>query len=287
MRKNTSQQSEVKKSEDKIFFNFGKIISIITDSNFITCCGCCHLKFSKLDKMANNKMKKLNIFAQRKRVSEQMSPTTPTTDTLHRIVNAKEEARRRWEEEQELFDRRKREHELKMVEIERAEVTRREEEIRRRNEELDERRRKNRLVQDTVAEQLRSLQMKLEEYKVKHKEDEELLEDDITTLEDKLLEVKSTLEERIRNLQLDDTSKFGSPPSAPHPDDYDGASGAYPTLPVPLARSMMSGLDASRYNRSSVGQIRPSSQGSSPNASSSSRSDTPKTDDQSDFDSSV
>ena len=40
------------------------------------------------------------------------------------------QARRKWEEEQESFDRRRREHEMKMVEMERAEVVRREEEIR-------------------------------------------------------------------------------------------------------------------------------------------------------------
>ncbi len=80
------------------------------------------------------------------------------------------------------------------------------------------------------------LQLRLEEYKIKHKEEEETMEDDITSLEDKLLNVKSTLENRIRTLESDE--KFGLtslPPSAPAHDDYDSA-GAYPTLPIPQTR---------------------------------------------------
>jgi hypothetical protein len=42
--------------------------------------------------MSNNKMKKLNLFNPRK--SRLPDPPTPTTDTLHRIVNAKEEVSR-------------------------------------------------------------------------------------------------------------------------------------------------------------------------------------------------
>ena len=41
-----------------------------------------------------------------------------------------------------------------MVEIERQEVERREEEVRRRNEDLDEKRRKHRMIQDAVTEQV-------------------------------------------------------------------------------------------------------------------------------------
>ena len=60
----------------------------------------------------------------------------------------------KWQKEQEEFNRRKREHEIQLVEIERQEVQRREEEVRRRNEDLDDKRRKHRLIQDAVAEQV-------------------------------------------------------------------------------------------------------------------------------------
>ena len=60
----------------------------------------------------------------------------------------------KWQKEQEEFNRRKREHEIHLVEIERQEVERREEEVRRRNEDLDEKRRKHRMIQDAVAEQV-------------------------------------------------------------------------------------------------------------------------------------
>ena len=61
----------------------------------------------------------------------------------------------KWQKEQEEFNRRKREHEIQLVEIERQEVERREEEVRRRNEDLDEKRRKHRMIQDAVNEQVR------------------------------------------------------------------------------------------------------------------------------------
>ena len=60
----------------------------------------------------------------------------------------------KWQKEQEEFNRRKREHEIQLVEIERQEVERREEEVRRRNEDLDEKRRKHRMIQDAVTEQV-------------------------------------------------------------------------------------------------------------------------------------
>ena len=75
-----------------------------------------------------------------------------------------------------------------------------------------------------------NFQARLEEYKISHKQEEESIEDGITNLEDKLLEVKSTLETRIRALE-----GASLPPSAPIPDDYD-SSGSYPTLPVPQTR---------------------------------------------------
>lgn len=48
------------------------------------------------------------------------SPTSPSapTDTLNRIVTAKEEAKRKWEGAQEEFRVRQREHEIKMIEME-------------------------------------------------------------------------------------------------------------------------------------------------------------------------
>ena len=63
----------------------------------------------------------------------------------------------KWQKEQEEFNRRRREHDIQLVEIEQQEVSRREEEITRRNEDLDEKRRKHRLIQDAVAEQVRQV----------------------------------------------------------------------------------------------------------------------------------
>lgn len=193
---------------------------------------------------------------------------TPTGKTLDRLVNAKEEAQRRWVEQQDEFVRRRRDHEMRMIAMEATEADRREEEIRRRIEGLDEQKRKNRLVQEAVAEQLKSLEEKLHEYKVRHKADEESVEDEIATLEDTLAEVKVSLERRKRDLEaevqaeavattttttttsLSTTSlpaaALSEQPSAPpapglHPDGGDGSSedggSVYPTLPVAAARS--------------------------------------------------
>ena len=72
-----------------------------SSSFFCYCCGCFDESAKKVSMNNNNntsnnsnninRMKKLNIFNQRKsRVSDQL-PATPAVDTLHRIVNAKEE----------------------------------------------------------------------------------------------------------------------------------------------------------------------------------------------------
>ena len=46
------------------------------------------------------------------------------------------------------------------------------------------------MVQEAVADQLKSLEEKLHEYKIRHKADEEAVEDEIAALEDTLAEVK-------------------------------------------------------------------------------------------------
>merc|ERR1712018_478184 len=114
-----------------------------------------------------------------KRPNSQELPTAPT-DTLGRIVNAKEEAQRSWEQEQVEFANRRREHEIKMIEM----------------------RRKNKVIQDKVAEQIQILQQKLEEYKLEHKAQEESLEDEIVAKEDVISNVKESLEIIMKAVEL-------------------------------------------------------------------------------------
>ena len=47
-----------------------------------------------------------------------------------------------------------------MIAMEETEVARREQEVRQRNDDLDDRKRKNRMVQDAVAAQIRTLQVR-------------------------------------------------------------------------------------------------------------------------------
>ncbi len=109
------------------------------------------------------------------------------------IISSYWQARRAWEAEQDAFRRRGVAHEQRMLAMEEAEAARREQEVRARGESLDDIKRKNRIVQEKVAEQIAHLQMKLDEYKLAHKAEEEALEDEIATMEDTLVEVMETV----------------------------------------------------------------------------------------------
>ena len=60
----------------------------------------------------------------------------------------------KWQRQQDDFNKRKRDHELHLVEIERKEVQRREEEIRKRKEVLDGKRRNHDEIQTAISEQV-------------------------------------------------------------------------------------------------------------------------------------
>ena len=50
--------------------------------------------------------------------------------------------------------------------------------------------------------QIKTLNHKLEEYRMEHKKEEEDLEDEIASMEDRLADVKSDLESRMRDLEI-------------------------------------------------------------------------------------
>ena len=64
-------------------------------------------------------------------------------------------------------------------------------------------RRKNKVIQNKVAEQIQILQQKLEEYKLDHKSQEESLEDEIVAKEDVIANVKESLEIRMKAVELE------------------------------------------------------------------------------------
>merc|ERR1712088_1201440 len=90
-----------------------------------------------------------------------------------------------------------------MIEMEQSEVSRREVELRKLGEDLVDIRRKNKMVQDKVKEQMEILQTKLDEYKLEHKAQEESLEDEIQAKEDTIISVKESIEIRMKALDLD------------------------------------------------------------------------------------
>jgi len=151
-------------------------------------------------------MKKLKggLFASKRRSTEGLdaTPSAPT-DTLNRIVIAKEEAQRKWEVDEEEHRRRKRDHEISMIEMEQAEVNRREKEVEKLNALLQDTRRKNQQVVDKVNEQIEILKVKLEEYKLDHKKHESSIEDDIAAKNEKKSQVQSTLDQRRKALEID------------------------------------------------------------------------------------
>jgi len=224
-------------------------------------------------------MKKLNIFASKRSSREIPSPTTASTpsaptDTLHRIVNAKEEAQRRWIEEQEEFRRKQREHEIQMIEMEGAEVKRREIEVKKLGTELEETRRKNRQIQDKVAEQIEILQRKLEEYKVEHKIHEESIEDDITTKEEAIFQVKESLEKRRKTLECDEELDDVSDTCLQDKTGSVSPTNMYPTIPL----SEQNHAKPTATNVFWYTSKLPKSPQLSANSAANSRSATPKTD---------
>jgi len=138
-------------------------------------------------------------------------------NTLDRIVKDKEGVKKRLEEEEKSFMNRKREYEKKMIEFEKQEVSRREQEIAEKKAALDDMKRKNQMVQDKVQEQIKTLNMKLEELRVEHMTNEASSESIISCLNDKLSEVQRSLNDRVQNFAECDNS-----PSAPHEIDGDG-----------------------------------------------------------------
>jgi len=146
-------------------------------------------------------MKKLNIFKRSSR-EDLPAPSAPT-DTLHRIVNAKEEAQRKWEADEEEHKRKKRDYEIRMIEMEEAEVERRDKEVEKLNALLADTKRKNQKVQDKMIEQIEIIKNKLEEYKLDHKTHESSIEDDIVAKTEKKGYVQSSLDQRKKALEID------------------------------------------------------------------------------------
>ena len=60
----------------------------------------------------------------------------------------------KWQKEQKEFYRRKREHDLQLVEIEKQEIQRREQKMKQKKEDLDEKRQKHFMLQDDLTIQV-------------------------------------------------------------------------------------------------------------------------------------
>lgn len=118
-------------------------------------------------------------------------------NTLDRLVRGKEGMRKRLEEEERDFLERKKEYTKNIIQFEKQEVERRDKELHEKREQLLEKRRLNQAVQDKFVEQMKLLQIKLEEVREDHARTESSLEAEISALQDKLTEVQSSLADRL------------------------------------------------------------------------------------------
>ena len=69
-------------------------------------------------------------------------------------------------------------------------MTRREQEIEEKKAGLEDMKRKNHMIQDKVQEQIKTLNMKLEELRVEHQTNEASADSIISCLQDKLIQVR-------------------------------------------------------------------------------------------------
>jgi len=206
-----------------------------------------------------------------KRLFDKKSKKEPEPEignTLDRIVKDKEGVKKRLAEEEKEFLQKKRDYERKMIEFEKQEVTRRQQEVEEKKEGLAEHQRKNLMIQDKVQEQIKVLNMKLEEYRINHRASEAELENEISQLNDTIAEVQNSLSERIEaygedvlspsaprmSQDLDNVSLRGGRMSprgtlSPRvsrgdldcPDGEESDSSLYPTLPSSMPRSISLG----------------------------------------------
>jgi len=176
-------------------------------------------------------------------------------NTLDRLVRDKEDVRKRLEEDEREFILRRRERVASLVALEKQEVSRREKELETKREELAEKKRLNQQVKDKFMEQMKLLEMKLEEVKLDHLRTETEMESEIESLEDKLSQVVCSLQEKLGELE----------PSAPEAD-HDLGLAIYPDLnsfsrSISLSRVGITGADKTSHRHSA------GSAGSSPQIS--------------------
>jgi len=129
-------------------------------------------------------------------------------NTIDRLVRDKEGVRKRLEEDEKEFILRRREYVENLVALEKQEVMRREKELEKKRADFVEKKRLNQQVKDKFVEQMKLLEMKLDEVKQDHLRAESEMELEIESLEDKLSEVVSSLQDKMGELE----------PSAPEAD---------------------------------------------------------------------
>merc|ERR1712051_873266 len=102
------------------------------------------------------------------------------------------------EDEEKEFLEKKREFEKKMIEFEKEEICKRQLEVKKKEEILEELKKKNRMVENTVVEQIKFLSNKLEDFRSTHRSSEKELESEISDLNRLIAEVRAQMLERSK-----------------------------------------------------------------------------------------
>jgi len=212
------------------------------------------------------------------------------------LSRIKRESGKKLEDEEKEFLLKKREYERKMIDMEKQEVFRREQEIEEKNTEFQELKRKNKLVQEKVEDQIKTLQMKLKEMKTEHQMSEDSTQTEIDSLNDTLGEVQISLKERMD--AFGEEREIDLLPTAPDPADLQRSSHLYPSLQsIPSGNRSWHQIYSATSTRSIFYDVETSevsnkkddagSLGSSPQISLGSNESSTRTNPESDSDSSV
>lgn len=174
------------------------------------------------------------------------------TDTLIKLQNVKQEATRKWEEEQEQFYRRKLKHNTHVAEIERQEILRREDALSNINLKIDEMRKKHRTIESVFENQILLIEEKLRNQKSKHKEEESVMLQKVADMETQIAEVQSMYQKRVHEIQTPFTATNNIPLSGVRDDistssltiheksnDFSYRSNMYPPLPPYSSTSVL------------------------------------------------
>lgn len=124
------------------------------------------------------------------------------TKSLDDVLRDKDAETRKLDEEESQYMERRKERGRKIIQIEKEELTRREDEVHVLRGEFDKVRKKNEEAEDKIQAQIKELQLQLDDMRLEHRSCEGSLEKDINTRKDTIADLKQTIVRRQTELGL-------------------------------------------------------------------------------------